>query len=181
MDKAKGATDADARGRERQPVPRGRRRGELLGHRIERRRGGGHSTTAVLGAPTSGGERRQEATGEALRRRPPLAALSASPPLPASPAPLKNDPARLVDLRLRASSTFLTSRSAAAADPRGGVERSWIHVKASTASVQTLEVDNATMMYSCELATRVLSLFVTLLVSPQRSSAGSASLSSTPS
>ncbi|KAM3227663.1 hypothetical protein ACQJBY_059424 [Aegilops geniculata] len=117
-------------------------------------------------AEASGDRRRQEKLcGDALRLRPSRPLLHFRRPRPPC----------------RASSTFLTSRSAAAADPRGGVERSWIHVKASTASVQTLEVDNATMMYSCELATRVLSLFVTLLVSPQRSSAGSASLSSTPS
>ncbi|KQK16843.1 magnesium transporter MRS2-B [Brachypodium distachyon] len=49
---------------------------------------------------------------------------------------------------------------------RGGGTRSWIRVEASTASVQTLEVDKATMMRRCELPARDLRLLDPLFVYP---------------
>ncbi|XP_044428662.1 magnesium transporter MRS2-B [Triticum aestivum] len=49
---------------------------------------------------------------------------------------------------------------------RGGGTRSWIRVEAATASVQTLEVDKATMMRRCELPARDLRLLDPLFVYP---------------
>uniref|UniRef100_A0A0D9WSP1 Magnesium transporter n=1 Tax=Leersia perrieri TaxID=77586 RepID=A0A0D9WSP1_9ORYZ len=49
---------------------------------------------------------------------------------------------------------------------RGGGTRSWISVEAATASVQTLEVDKATMMRRCELPARDLRLLDPLFVYP---------------
>jgi magnesium transporter len=49
---------------------------------------------------------------------------------------------------------------------RGGGTRSWIRVEAVTASVQTLEIDKATMMRRCELPARDLRLLDPLFVYP---------------
>uniref|UniRef100_A0A0A8YRV2 Magnesium transporter n=1 Tax=Arundo donax TaxID=35708 RepID=A0A0A8YRV2_ARUDO len=49
---------------------------------------------------------------------------------------------------------------------RGGGTRSWIRVEAATASVQTLEIDKATMMRRCELPARDLRLLDPLFVYP---------------
>ncbi|KAF0902823.1 hypothetical protein E2562_019138 [Oryza meyeriana var. granulata] len=49
---------------------------------------------------------------------------------------------------------------------RGAGTRSWIRVEAATASVQTLEVDKATMMRRCELPARDLRLLDPLFVYP---------------
>ncbi|KAG8095036.1 hypothetical protein GUJ93_ZPchr0012g18935 [Zizania palustris] len=49
---------------------------------------------------------------------------------------------------------------------RGGGTRSWIRVDSATASVQTLEVDKATMMRRCELPARDLRLLDPLFVYP---------------
>jgi magnesium transporter len=49
---------------------------------------------------------------------------------------------------------------------RGGGTRSWIRVEAATASVQTLEIDKATMMRRCDLPARDLRLLDPLFVYP---------------
>jgi len=49
---------------------------------------------------------------------------------------------------------------------RGDGTRSWIRVEAATASVQTLEIDKATMMRRCELPARDLRLLDPLFVYP---------------
>ena len=49
---------------------------------------------------------------------------------------------------------------------RGGGARSWIRVEAATGSVQTIEVDKATMMRRCELPARDLRLLDPLFVYP---------------
>ncbi|CAM0909131.1 unnamed protein product [Alopecurus aequalis] len=49
---------------------------------------------------------------------------------------------------------------------RGGGARSWIRVEAATGSVQTIEIDKATMMRRCELPARDLRLLDPLFVYP---------------
>uniref|UniRef100_A0ACD5ZGT5 Uncharacterized protein n=1 Tax=Avena sativa TaxID=4498 RepID=A0ACD5ZGT5_AVESA len=49
---------------------------------------------------------------------------------------------------------------------RGGGTRSWIRVEAATASVQTIDLDKATMMRRCELPARDLRLLDPLFVYP---------------
>uniref|UniRef100_K3XWB2 Magnesium transporter n=1 Tax=Setaria italica TaxID=4555 RepID=K3XWB2_SETIT len=89
------------------------------------------------------------------RAYPPHVASASSPSLPSAPAP--SGPA---------GRRFPGGLDVPSLKKRGGGTRSWIRVEAATASVQTLEIDKATMMRRCELPARDLRLLDPLFVYP---------------
>ncbi|GJN38971.1 hypothetical protein PR202_gb28057 [Eleusine coracana subsp. coracana] len=89
------------------------------------------------------------------RTYPSHAASASSPSLPSAPLPGS-----------AAGRRFPGGLDVPNLKKRGGGTRSWIRVEAATASVQTLEIDKATMMRRCELPARDLRLLDPLFVYP---------------
>jgi magnesium transporter len=109
---------------------------------------------AVAGAPAMTAASDSVKQPLLQRAYPSHAASASSPSLPSAPYPGP------------ASRRFPGGLDVPNLKKRGGGTRSWICVEAATASVQTLEIDKATMMRRCDLPARDLRLLDPLFVYP---------------